>query len=374
MGHSAGPGSPSEGSKTDAKTPPGSIKAYFQSTFSRSPRTSSSSSGSDLQLRDDLKIEISKNSVEDAAHQRGSFMPVVDVHELCTPKRGESHKDFHTLAARIKSFDKDGDGKLNKREIREIFQADLKKARRLTKYRYFVLTMALFTVLIIAANVGLGFATASLAKDVSTQSNGILTVKGDNTVAVSTADVLHSLMLNETYLLPDDTIRDITSITVADDAGTQTVYRVSETQYSFGQWVDFQTISGALVTVDVTGVRVYDASGELTMVVDPQVPLAPADINGTQIVGTGNRRKLITGTTTTKTSTTTVKTGTGTAAGTKTTTKAAVTPAPPPTPTVVTALTPACKGVVCTFFCIRTQRCGLVLDMKGKCSAQCVPK
>ena len=156
-------------------------------------------------------------------------------------------------------MDRNGDGELDLGEICEVLDemATVEKQRRLLKWVAGI--MGVFTLLSIAAIVGLTFAVVDLSKDTSLSEGGVLQSRsGDATVA--TGQVISVQNLTDVYKLASADLQSITSLVIPEGDGERVV-KVVEAFSVPGTSVTFTSATGAQYTVDAAGMQVEDGAG-----------------------------------------------------------------------------------------------------------------
>ena len=178
----------------------------------------------------------------------------------------ETKPHLKKYADRLKAMDKDGNGELDLGEVCEVLDemATVEKQRRLLKWVAGI--MGVFTLLSIAAIVGLTFAVVDLSKDTSLSEGGVLQSRsGDATVA--TGQVISVQNLTDVYKLASADLQSITSLVIPEGDGERVV-KVVEAFSVPGTSVTFTSATGAQYTVDAAGIQVEDGAGGRRLLAD----------------------------------------------------------------------------------------------------------
>ena len=185
----------------------------------------------------------------------------------------EAKPHLKKYADRLQAMDRDGNGELDLGEVCEVLDemAMVEKQRRLLKWVAAI--MGVFTLLSIAAIVGLTFAVVDLSKDTSLSDGGVLQSRsGDTTVA--TGQVVQLRNVSGLYQASPSELQSVSALIMA-EGEVQRIAKVVEVVAVPGTSVTLITATGAKYTVDATGMHAEDAAGgrRLLDASEPQVSM-----------------------------------------------------------------------------------------------------
>jgi len=189
-----------------------------------------------------------------------------------TTFEGKPH--LKRYASRLQAIDKDQNGEVDLAELCEVLEELETSQRNRRLLKWVAIVTALFSLLTIAAIVGLTYAVVDLSKDTSVSNNVLVSRDGGNTLA--TAKVLESVPLGALVNASPQQLVDLGSVILPmDNSNVTQILHISDLELNPGVSLTLTSPSGKTVIIFPDG--------------------SISDVNATAPEGGGSRRRLLFG-------------------------------------------------------------------------------